>query len=266
MRLDSPAMFFIPEIDWRWTQVVTLIFLVLGPLTFLNETRGAKQMGYSKFARPDARKSVPSRVGMFIVYFPAALAPAAALAFSGVTATGWHWLAMGLVTAHFAKRCAEVLFLHRYSGRMDLDAVVPICLQYTLQSVTLAWIACVENPLGPPGETFPVALRVGMVLWGLGTSLNLYHHWLLSRLRKDGAGGYHLPRGGLFGWVACPHYFGELVAWFGFALVFHHITALVFFSTMLLYLMGRSSATLSWYREKLTTTPEGWRRLIPLVY
>ena len=52
--------------------------------------------------------------------------------------------------------------------------------------------------------------------------------------------------GGLFPWIACPHYFFELIEWFGFALVYRHPLAFCLALQMTGYLSGRATATVNW--------------------
>lgn len=50
---------------------------------------------------------------------------------------------------------------------------------------------------------------------------NLYHHMLLrnlrSQTRQGGVKQYYVPRGGLFEFVACPHYLFEILTFLGAA-------------------------------------------------
>lgn len=95
-----------------------------------------------------------------------------------------------------------------------------------------------------------------------------------------------VPRGGLFAYVASPHYLFEIVSWVGAALVrppassvacwltcgivrrqsisTWYAWAMVWFSSW--YLAGRATATLDWYAKKGMRTPPGWKRLVPLVF
>ena len=52
---------------------------------------------------------------------------------------------------------------------------------------------------------------LGVLVFAFGELLNGYHHRLLARLRASGVCTYGGPRGGLFGWVASPHYLGEIL-------------------------------------------------------
>ena len=75
-----------------------------------------------------------------------------------------------------------------------------------------------------------------------------------------------MPVGGLFRWVACPHYTFELLSWWGLCLFFQHAAAYVLALTMTCYLAGRAHATLRWYRQKVPAAPADWRRLVPGIY
>ena len=73
--------------------------------------------------------------------------------------------------------------------------------------------------------------------------------------------------GGLFGVVAMPHYFFELCAWLGVALVAQQLNALLVFGGMASYLGGRAVATSRWYRAQFGAAwPVGRRHLVPFVF
>ena len=78
---------------------------------------------------------------------------------------------------------------------------------------------------------------------------------------------YSVPHGGLFGVVAMPHYFFELCAWLGVALVAQQLNALLVFGGMASYLGGRAVATSRWYRAQFGAAwPAGRRHLVPFVF
>ncbi len=260
-------MAYLPDWNGSFDHLLVAIFLVLGPFFFLSEAHGGFAFGYSKFADREARFTLPSRLGMFLLYFPAVLLFPLTVGLSDEAPTTWHLVCAAMVSAHFGKRCLEALFIHKYSGVMNGFSVVMICGLYSTLSGLLGWIAVHDVPstlLQSPNFT-PLWIP-GFIIWSLGTAINAYHPVLLANLRPPGETGYKVPEGGLFRWIACPHYLGELIAWWGFSLIFHHVAAFVVTLTMTFYLSGRAYNTLKWYRGKDLELPAGWKRLVPFVY
>jgi 3-oxo-5-alpha-steroid 4-dehydrogenase 1 len=78
---------------------------------------------------------------------------------------------------------------------------------------------------------------------------------------------YVVPRNGLFGWVACPHYLGEILSFVGYAMMSDLLPVWGNAVVVAAYLGSRADSTLSWYRREMPLRiPSGWRRLIPFVY
>ena len=75
--------------------------------------------------------------------------------------------------------------------------------------------------------------------------------------------GYKIPRGGLYRWVSCPNYLGELLEWTGFALASWCLPGLAFAVYTAANLVPRAVAHHRWYRERFPDYPAGRRALIP---
>jgi len=248
---------FATPADAAWT--VAQVFGAMFPLFFICERFGLN-FGYSKFASAGVDRSIemPSRVGMFLLYFPAIIVAQIpnfmtdSQTFHGVgpaqIAHPYAQRVIWLVTAHFSKRTLEVLFLHKYSGGINLVSVILISTLYMISAALLTATALFGMPEGVrPGQTQSL---VGVGVFAVGSLGNLYHHYLLAHLRKPGETGYKLPRGGMFGWICCPHYFFELVAWLGAAIVSAHATGWILLVCFTSYLGGRSGSTLAWYHAR----------------
>lgn len=177
-----------------------------------------------------------------------------------------------LVLAHFLKRDAEVLFLHRYSGETDRSAARLIGTSYAL---TALMICLTSDPGILVSET---GARAGLGLFAAGSFGNLYHHYLLATLRSDspssrddaklGTKKYKAPTGGLFRFVAAPHYLFELVAWVGIALASQQLTSYLNLASMTLYLLARSYNQNLWNKTKFSEDdwPSTRKNLIPFIF
>merc|ERR1719174_1464683 len=78
-------------------------------LAFANEMKAPT--AYSKFAS-DSQLSIPSRMGMLLIYMPAMSAALYCVARAG-SANGREALVAAMLLLHFAKRVVETLCVHR---------------------------------------------------------------------------------------------------------------------------------------------------------
>jgi protein-S-isoprenylcysteine O-methyltransferase Ste14 len=107
----------------------------------------------------------------------------------------------------------------------------------------------------------------GVLLFGAGALINLSSDEILFRLRKPGdtAGtpGYAIPRGGLYRWVSCPNYLGEILEWSGWALATWSVPGMAFALYTAANVGPRALAHHRWYRERFPDYPSQRRALIP---
>lgn len=256
-----------PSIFVSTMSVFTFASLVI---TGVSEVTG-RHLRYSKFwdAAGGAgigvkQVRISSRAGMLLLYAPAMVsAVIAPFAFPGVVDGVRSQLVTAAVAIHFSKRVLEVLFLHNYSGQMILDSAISICLGYSLFAVTVIYSQHLVQDMVEPAVN---STYVGVLLFLVGISGNFYHHYLLSRLRAKGEKVYKIPKGGLFGWVICPHYLFEIVIFIGISLMSQTIYAFSFALGSMVYLFGRSHVTKQWYLAKFEDFPKDVKALIPYVF
>lgn len=104
----------------------------------------------------------------------------------------------------------------------------------------------------------------GIFLFVAGFITNLYHDRILIRLRRRG-NGYKIPYGGLFRFVSCPNFLGEIVEWAGFALMTWCLPSLSFFLWTLVNLLPRALDHHRWYRRNFADYPSGRKAVIPFL-
>jgi protein-S-isoprenylcysteine O-methyltransferase Ste14 len=102
---------------------------------------------------------------------------------------------------------------------------------------------------------------IGAVVMIAGFAINLR----ADALRAPGETAYKIPDGALYRYVSCPNYLGEIVEWFGWALLTWSLAGLSFAVWTAANLAPRALAHHRWYRERFTDYPAGRRALIPFV-
>ena len=93
-----------------------------------------------------------------------------------------------------------------------------ICVSFVYSFSVVIFLYEMQISEGLPSPTMDL-MPLGILLFVIGMGGNFYHHYLLSRLRKDGEKGYRIPHGGLFEFVVCPHYLFETIDFVGLALI-----------------------------------------------
>lgn len=139
-------------------------------------------------------------------------------------------------------------------------------MYYTLVSILIAYASGrMDNNINITTKFF------GAAIFAIGITGNLYHHYLLTKLRPDGITSdvsvkYVAPRGGLFDYVATPHYLFELIGWLGIAIVSNHLNTYLIFANMCSYLGGRSVAQNEFNRATFDDWASDRKNLIPFVF
>ena len=107
-----------------------------------------------------------------------------------------------------------------------------------------------------------IFLITGFLLFVLGLYINISSDNKLINLRKIKK-GYFVPKGGLFKYISCPNFFGEILEWFGFALMTFNIGSLSFFIWTCCNLIPRALAHHKWYKNKFNEYPKERKAILP---
>lgn len=103
----------------------------------------------------------------------------------------------------------------------------------------------------------------GVMLFITGIVINWKSDTILINLRKPGETHYSVPGGWLFEYISCPNLFGELIEWFGFALLCWNLPAVSFFVWTAANLIPRAISHHKWYKEKFPEYPSGRKAVLP---
>ncbi len=109
-------------------------------------------------------------------------------------------------------------------------------------------------------------LWIGLAVFAAGEWMNHAADATLLALRKPGETGYKVPMGGMYHYVSCPNYLGEIIAWTGWAIATWSLAGLSFAVFTFANLAPRAVANHRWYRETFPDYPSTRRALIPFVW
>ncbi|MCX6197780.1 MAG: DUF1295 domain-containing protein [Bacteroidetes bacterium] len=106
---------------------------------------------------------------------------------------------------------------------------------------------------------------LGIIIFLSGVFVNVKSDNILIGLRKPGETGYKIPQGFLFKYISCPNLFGEMIEWFGFALMIGSPAAYSFPIWTIVNLLPRALDHHKWYHQKFSDYPKERMAVIPFV-
>jgi hypothetical protein len=107
---------------------------------------------------------------------------------------------------------------------------------------------------------------VGVALFVAGYLINRSADRILRNLRAPGETGYKIPQTGLYRWISCPNYFGEIVVWSGWAIATWSLPGLAFAVWTIANLAPRARSHHIWYQQTFPDYPIGRKALVPMVW
>jgi protein-S-isoprenylcysteine O-methyltransferase Ste14 len=218
---------------------------------------------YGRFVRRGWGPQIPARVGWVAMEAPAVVV------FAITFFSGQHWrdaapLALfALWQLHYVYRAFVYPFRMRGSKTMTL-----LVAFYVFAFVTAPYGYLNGRYLSHFGA-YPTSwladprFLIGSALFLAGFVINYRSDAILMALRGPGESGYKIPRGGLFRWLSCPNYFGEILEWSGWAIATWSVPGLAFALWGAANLVPRARATHRFYRETFPDYPKERRALVP---
>jgi hypothetical protein len=189
----------------------------------------------------------------------------------GVACTGDKFSSPGNTTlmfmflAHYMNRCVAYPLQMR-SGNPVPVSIMCAAFGFTLVNGTLQSLALGHvYDYGADWHKSPRFL-VGAAMFVLGFAINAHSDATLRALRKPGDRTYSIPVGGMFQYVSCANYFGEIIEWIGFAIAAWSLPSAAFAFFTVCNIGPRALHHHEWYKTTFPDTyPADRKALIPFL-
>ena len=244
---------------WQHTAAWTLV--IAAPITIL--VLVFISAPYGRHGRGGWGPTVPGRPAWILMESPTVLG-FAVIFWAGGAGSSAAWLLMLLWMLHYVHRTFIFPFRLRSTRPMPL-VVASMAFAFQLINITAnaTWIATPGHY--PDAWLLDPRAGLGAALFLLGLGINLHADTVLIHLRKPGETGYRIPRGGLYRWITCPNYFGEILIWLGWACATWSLAGLGFALYTIANLAPRAITHHRWYLDRFSDYPPERRALIPLI-
>lgn len=248
--------------------IMQLIMLIIGLLCFITlyfipagygKTIG-KQWGFS-FNNKAAwiLMEAPALIGMLILIF----------------AFDYHYRPVRIFLAsfyifHYIQRTLIFPFLLKGKSKMPLLIVLMGMLFNTVNSFLIGlWLFSFSPPeFYSPAWLYDPRFIIGTLLFVCGMTINIRADSYIRSLRKEGDSKHYYPCKDLYRFVTSANYFGELIEWFGFAVLTWSPAGFLFVFWTACNLIPRSDTI---YKKYAQDFPEEFsqykpKRIIPFIY
>jgi 3-oxo-5-alpha-steroid 4-dehydrogenase 1 len=177
------------------------------------------------------------------------------------------WILFSLWAIHYFNRSFVFPMRTKTSGKKMPVIIMFSAILFNLVNASLNgyWFGFVAPPYPDNWITDPRFI-IGGLVFITGFLINQMADRTLIGLRKGGKSGYFIPRGGLFNYISCPNFFGEMVEWSGFAIMAWNLPALSFAVWTIANLIPRALDHHRWYKRYFKDEyPKSRKAIIPFV-
>ena len=219
---------------------------------------------YGRHTSRNSGLSINDRFAWLLMEAPAPLIFAACFLFGRTQLTITQLVFLGLWECHYIDRAFIYPFAIRKSRKPFPILILTSGFIFNLINSYLNGSYIVtHNQLYQTAWLNDGRFIAGIIFFILGFIVNRHADYVLGRIRVSSLNEYSIPKSGLYRWISCPNYLGEIFIWFGWALATWSPVAAAFALWTVANLVPRAYAHHKWYHQHFEGYPQERRALIP---
>ncbi|MEM7017745.1 MAG: DUF1295 domain-containing protein [Pseudomonadota bacterium] len=220
---------------------------------------------YGRHARSGWGPVIPSRWGWIMMESPACLGFLYFFSQGQYSAELMPLILLAFWQFHYIHRTFIFPFRMRTAGKTMPLAIVGLAIVFNCLNayINATWISHFYHYTMAWIEMTVFWLGAGIFI--IGFVINYHADTVLLNLRKPGDTGYRIPNSGLYRYIACPNYFGEIIEWIGWAIMTWSTAGLAFALYTIANLAPRAISNWHWYRRQFPDYPPERKALVPFV-
>lgn len=221
---------------------------------------------YGRHARSGWGIAVPNHLGWLIMELPALVVFVYFFLAGTIVQTAATWFFLGLWVLHYGNRSLVFPFRLRTQQKKMPAIIMSMAIVFNIVNGFICghYLGSFAPRYASTWFADPRFI-IGVILFFSGVGLNWYSDHILIGLRSAGQAHYSMPFGGMFRYVSCPNFLGEVIEWGGFALMTWSVPTLAFFVWTLANLIPRALDHHDWYKKQFRDYPSDRKALIPFL-
>jgi 3-oxo-5-alpha-steroid 4-dehydrogenase 1 len=222
---------------------------------------------YGRHTRRGWGPLIPNQLGWLIMESPSAILFAVTFCLGSLPKDFAMLVFLGMWEAHYIHR-AFIYPLMISDGRKKMPVLVMLlAIFFNIgNSYTNGHYLFTLSGGYPNSWLIDPRFWMGCAIFLAGFIINRWADRTLQTLREPGEVGYKIPFGGLYEWISCPNYFGEIIEWLGWAIATWSLPGLAFAVWTFANLAPRARTHHAWYNANFPAYPKERKALIPGVW
>lgn len=243
--------------DWLIVAIFALAIVVFISLFFIVAP-------YGRHTRPGWGPTLNNRLGWIVMESAAALVFLFCYLIDYQNQSITALVFLGMWELHYLHRAFIFPFSLRNNDRRITLVVVCLGLLFNALNSYMngRYVFTLSGGYGADWLTDPRFIT-GAFIFGMGYIINRQADLALHNLRLPGESKYRIPYGGMFRWISCPNYCGEILIWVGWAVATWSLPGLAFAVWTTANLAPRARSHQKWYRENFPEYPPNRKALVP---
>lgn len=244
--------------------IILFSFLVLGAAVFIILQFMAAP--YGRYASKKWGPLINSRLGWIIQESPASIMMFVYF-FAGRPATAATVALLIVWQTHYFHRAFIYPFTLRSGNPVPITTVLmALVFNFVNSYVQGRWLfSLAPESMYTASWLADPRFIIGVLIFFTGYAVNKHSDHVLAALRAPGESGYKIPRGGLYEYVSCPNYLGEMITWLGWTIATWSIGGIFFLVWTIFNLGPRAVTHHQWYKKTFPDYPVKRKALIPFV-
>ena len=238
-------------------------WILFGALTFLYLIFSKTVAPYGRHQNNKWGWSIDNKWGWFWMELPALIVMPSLVLLGTIEIDVYIICILFLWIYHYFYR--SVLFPFKLKTKGKKIPVLIVCSAFMFNLINGGFIGYELGFISNNNFSLEPHFIIGIIVFSLGVYINRTSDNKLISLRSE-SNSYQIPRGGLFKHVSCPNHFGEIIEWFGFAIILWNLSALSFALWTAYNLIPRALNHHQWYKNYFSDYPTNRKAIFPFLF
>jgi 3-oxo-5-alpha-steroid 4-dehydrogenase 1 len=246
---------------FTWFMIFMIIFAILVFISLLKITAGYGQHISKKWG-----PAINDKIGWVIMEIPTVIIYAVFYIRGDYQTKFMTLLFSGLWFMHYGYRTFIFPSLIRGKRQMPITIILfGVIFNSANAYLQGQWINKLSGGYETNWLSTPMFI-IGIFLFFTGFLMHIHSDRIIRHLRKPGETDFKIPHRGMFRFISCPSYLGEIIEWYGWAIMTWSLPGLVFAIWTTANLGPRARSNHKWYIKTFKDYPKNRKALIPFIY